>query len=154
MGRGLRHPRELGWRVPLAVAVLGFSLLASIPSTPHPGGVPAAAPRSAELPDASRTVARPATEASAVEWQNVTRPGPAPQGRNRAVFVDDPSAGYVLLFGGYDALGSGWLGDTWTYSGGIWNPLSPSNSPGARSSAAAAYDPTSDEIVVFGGHNY
>ncbi|MCI4333588.1 MAG: hypothetical protein L3K01_07730, partial [Thermoplasmata archaeon] len=65
---------------------------------------------------AVRAAPGPSTSSgSSVDWKNVSpSTGPTPEGRNRAVFVDDPSDHLVLLFGGYDALGSGWLGDTWT----------------------------------------
>ncbi|HEV8049257.1 MAG TPA: PKD domain-containing protein, partial [Thermoplasmata archaeon] len=68
--------------------------------------------------------------------------------------ADDPSDGYVLLFGGYDALGAGWLGDTWTFAGGNWTELFPTSSPSARSSAAAVYDPALSGVVLFGGYEY
>jgi hypothetical protein len=58
------------------------------------------------------------------------------------------------LFGGYDALGSGWLGDTWTISGDSWTQLFPAATPDARSSAAAAYDPGLSGVLVFGGYDY
>lgn len=103
-----------------------------------------------------RPVAGPlATSGSAIDWKNVSpSTSPTPEGRNRAVFVHDPADHLVLLFGGYDALGAGWLGDTWTLAGGNWTPLSPSSSPSARSSASAAYDPALSGVVVFGGFNY
>ncbi|MCI4321585.1 MAG: PKD domain-containing protein [Thermoplasmata archaeon] len=89
--------------------------------------------------------------AASAHWFNITRVATHPEGRNRGVFVDDPIDGSVLLFGGYDAAGAGWLGDTWTTTGAAWTPLSPVTAPGARSSAAAAFDPALGGVVVFGG---
>ncbi len=153
-----RPPRATPWasRLWLALA-LGIVLVGPVGSASHPPISPGAALR--DLPtvtpvSAPHARASSAASASAAHWHNLTRTGPAPGGRNRAVFVDDPSDGYVLLFGGYDALGAGWLGDTWTYSLGSWTQLTPATAPGIRSSASGAYDPSLSGVVMFGGYNF
>jgi hypothetical protein len=60
--------------------------------------------------------------------------------------ADDPAAHQVVLFGG---LGS--ARTTWLWDGRRWTPSSPPVSPPSRSGAAAAYDPTSRMVLLFGG---
>jgi hypothetical protein len=60
--------------------------------------------------------------------------------------ADDPAAHQVVLFGG---LGSARI--TWLWDGRRWTPSSPPVSPPSRSGAAAAYDPTSRMVMLFGG---
>jgi hypothetical protein len=141
-------------RIALALVLAGLALLSSIATVSISVGSPNAVAR----PDSeliAHVEARPqATAGTAVQWLNLTRPGVAPEPRNRMVLVGDPASKNVLLFGGYDATGSGWLGDTWTLAGSAWTQLSLAMSPGARSSAAAAYDPGLGGVVVFGGYDY
>jgi hypothetical protein len=81
-------------------------------------------------------------------WSQL-QPTDSPPGRYFAMMADDPTAGYVVLFGG--ANGSGLLNDTWAFSDGNWVPLHPSHSPPALEEAGAAYDRNSSEVVLFGG---
>ena len=70
--------------------------------------------------------------------------------------VGNPAATYLvslnqlILFGGRDAANKP-VAATWQWSGGCWSQLSPSLSPPARSDMTAAYDPTHQVIVAFGG---
>jgi PKD repeat protein len=144
-----------GWAGRSAITLLVLTMLLTVGALPNSAAGPKtwSAPRavgpSLELRDAPS-----GSSGSAALWQNITRPGLAPPGRNRAVFVNDPASQEVLLFGGYQAGGLGWLGDTWVTSAGNWTELSPAMTPGPRSSAAAAYDPSLLGVVVFGGYNY
>jgi hypothetical protein len=80
-----------------------------------------------------------------------------PSLRDYSAMAWDPSAGYVLLFGG-SSLSSGSPGsgapnldDTWAFSNGSWIELSPSASPPATDFAAMAYDVNASAMVLFGG---
>jgi hypothetical protein len=76
-------------------------------------------------------------------------PTPLPTGPVSAFgfnVVDDPAVHGVLFFGGvgsYDA--------TWLWNGSHWLHANPSVSPPGRFNAAAAYDPATTAVVLFGG---
>ncbi|GEM_PF-2500617 len=84
-------------------------------------------------------------------WRNMTA-AISPSARAGAAFGYSLKGGYGVLFGG---LSSGsfpsFLNDTWRFSGGDWSPISTPVSPSPRSFASFAYDPTSNEFVLFGG---
>jgi hypothetical protein len=77
--------------------------------------------------------------------------GPTPIPRQPSVafefsIADDPSTGDVVLFGGvYD------FDNTWLWNGSAWRLAHPSRSPQGRYGAAAAFDPQSNQILLFGG---
>jgi hypothetical protein len=75
--------------------------------------------------------------------------GPRPSGRALPVFVYDEARGVSVLFGGNGA--KGLLGDTWSWDGTAWKLLEPALSPAPRDSGAAAYDPVSERVLLFGG---
>ncbi len=78
-----------------------------------------------------------------------------PPPRHWPTLVYDPAMGRLLLFGGfsYGGTGSGVaLGDTWIWDGKDWLELHARHSPAARGTAAAAYDPRSQAVVLFGGN--
>ncbi|MCI4324338.1 MAG: PKD domain-containing protein [Thermoplasmata archaeon] len=143
-----------GRRTAACLLIVALFAVGALPTTASSAGPHAAAVVLSRVGAVRPASQPPGTGASSVAWQNITRAEPTPGGRNRAVFVEDPASKEVLLFGGYDALGAGWLGDTWTISGATWTQLSPASSPVARSSASAAYDPGLGGVVVFGGYNY
>ncbi len=90
-------------------------------------------------------------------------PPPTPPVRWDASMVDDPTDGYVLLFGGMGT--SGPLGDTWSlvakppqacgassrYFCAYWTSWSPPRSPSARWGAQADFDSNLGEVFLFGG---
>lgn len=82
----------------------------------------------------------------------------SPDKREQAAMVYDPTAGNVVLFGGQGEFNL--LDDTWIWDGEqqTWSevlempgmaPLNPR--PSARKAAAAAYDPNSGKMLLFGG---
>jgi trimeric autotransporter adhesin len=81
--------------------------------------------------------------------------GTNPPARAYASMAEDTGyaegTGALVLFGGYD--GTGYLGDTWTYTATGWTQQSPTTSPPARAFAAMAYDGTLAEPTLFGGYN-
>jgi hypothetical protein len=88
----------------------------------------------------------------------------SPPARAEASMAYDAAAQSTILYGGeaYRTLVSAatetYVGadynDTWSFSAGQWTQLHPSNSPGARDSAMMAYDPATQEVVLFGGFNW
>ena len=85
-------------------------------------------------------------------WQAVTPTGELPGGRLGASLVYLP-AGRLLLFGGW-AGGTDYRNDLWTYdpSANAWAESTPEGlSPAPRAAHAAALDPVSGRLIVFGG---
>lgn len=84
-------------------------------------------------------------------WRNMTTPI-SPTARAGAAFGYSLKGGYGVLFGGISS-GSppSFFNDTWLFSGGVWSLVSTPASPPPRAFASFAYDPTSNEFVLFGG---
>jgi RHS repeat-associated protein len=74
-----------------------------------------------------------------------------PSARVGAVMAYDPSINKTILYGGYN--GTSLLSDTWEWSSSTstWTQLSPSTSPGNLAFASLAYDPSTGNLVLFGG---
>ena len=45
------------------------------------------------------------------------------------------------------------LNDTWNWDGTTWTQLFPSNSPSERSDASMAFDPATNQLILFGGYD-
>lgn len=54
----------------------------------------------------------------------------------------------MVLFGG---AGKQIYGDTWLWSGSCWKPANPTGAPSPRYETAAAFDPNTHVVVVYGG---
>ncbi len=84
-------------------------------------------------------------------WQPKAARGARPTGRNGHVLVEDPTRGELVMFGGtnLDLL----FRDTWTWSSATstWTQRTPITPPRARTVAAATWDATQRELVLFGG---
>ena len=86
--------------------------------------------------------------------------GTAPQGRYGHVATYDPNTNRMTIFGGALGSPSPCANDVWLLDGAngrgsaTWIPLTPTGAPpAARQYHAAAYDPTTDSMIVFGGNN-
>ncbi len=90
----------------------------------------------------------PQTSATAV-WTQLSAPSP----RSRAAMAFDSSTGQLIMFGGGCACEGTPQDDdtTWSWNGSAWTPLYPSVSPSVRSGASMAYDPSSGQLLLFGG---
>ncbi len=93
----------------------------------------------------------------AESWANVTT-ALAPPAREDAAFAVDPTAGFGLLYGGwnpsYSATSSLTYSDLWKFSfaGDTWSELSPTGpAPGALQGAMFAWDPTTGTFLLYGG---
>ena len=60
--------------------------------------------------------------------------------------ADDPAAHQVVLFGGVDS-----YDQTWVWDGSSWSLVRPGVSPAGRFNAAAAFDPVTGAVMLFGG---
>lgn len=65
----------------------------------------------------------------------------------------DQTRNEVVIFGGIHSLTGKDLAETWTWDGQIWTRHTPSISPAARRDAALAYDPSTQQVLLFGGFN-
>lgn len=84
-------------------------------------------------------------------WKNITgTTNQTPGGRWRQAMTWDPADGYVLMFGGTNALASAYS-DTWSFVNGNWTKLTVSGSPPGRYRAGMAWDTADNYAVLFGG---
>jgi hypothetical protein len=90
-------------------------------------------------------------------WNNVTpavlTPTNSPSKRSLAAMAAD-GGGHILLFGGAGAAGA--LGDFWSWNNGTWTnitpaPSTPPKAPPPRYAASMAFDPATQQVVLFGG---
>jgi PKD repeat protein len=67
----------------------------------------------------------------------------------------DPALQGILIFGGYNLSRYGPDNDTWLFTNGQWENLTPNGSiqPAARWAGLMAWDPVNQEMVLFGGRN-
>lgn len=86
---------------------------------------------------------RPATV-----WQQAS--GPAPPTRGGAATTYDAATGQVVMFGGYSPSGSGYLGDTWLWTGQRWTNATGSG-PSPRTYPFMVYDSAARRVLLFGG---
>ena len=98
-------------------------------------------------------------------WTQLTPAGGTPGPRYAAQTVVDPHTGHLLLFGGlFDTITpavppakdptevQSFVNDMWDWDGSKWTQLHPPVTPSARENGRMAYDPTRDQIVLFGGY--
>ena len=85
-------------------------------------------------------------------WSELS-PAVSPPARDQAAMAYDSATSNMVLFGGVSgASNSVPLGDTWVWNGTTWAEQSPATSPPARAPYnAVAYDPTTGDVVIFGG---
>ena len=93
-------------------------------------------------------------------WTELAPAGPAPLARYGHNAVEDQAHDRMIVFGGEPTFGNlGGLNDVWVLShadgvGGTptWTQLTPLGTPpSGRDDASAVYDPSSNEMIVFGG---
>jgi len=87
------------------------------------------------------------------DWVELS-PTDSPPAYLNASMATDTADRQVVLFGGFDSSDSTpCQSDTWTWDGSNWTEQSPSSVPPAREAAALATDPTTGNVVMFGGNN-
>lgn len=89
-----------------------------------------------------------------LQWVQLSPAGPFPVGRHSAGLIDDTTRDRLVLFGGYDGLGS--RNDLWELplTGPLaWAPMvAPPVTPPERHGQGTIYDPINDLMVVMGGY--
>ena len=77
-----------------------------------------------------------------------------PPARDSFGMAYDAESDRIVIFGGFDGANLGGFGDTWAYnySSNTWTNMNPTTAPSARFGHCIAYDATSDQIIVVGGH--
>jgi len=89
-----------------------------------------------------------------MNWIDVTPVlGPNPAARHHGCLVHDSQRGRTVLFGGTNAPGSAFFGDTWEWDGAVWTNATPVVSPSARAWHSMTYDSVRGRTVLFGGYN-
>ena len=87
-------------------------------------------------------------------WTQRSQNSPPPA-ESCASIADDPATGQPVLFGGINfsnqSFDYGYSKQTWVWDGNAWQPKAPANSPPARGCGSAAYDPTTRDVILFGG---
>lgn len=86
-------------------------------------------------------------------WFEVTPPSTSasPSSRTLHAMAFDPTRGRVVMFGGSDD-SQQVLGDTWEWDGQEWSRILASGSPpSSRYGHTMAFDPSLEEVVLFGG---
>lgn len=91
-----------------------------------------------------------------IQWTKLDVPTPGPRyGAQAAV---DPRSGHVILFGGLRVDGTEpnvvqvYANDTWEWDGAKWTRLDTINTPPARENGGLAYDPSRNQLFLFGGY--
>lgn len=92
------------------------------------------------------------------QWTQRT-PTTKPQGRMSGAMAWDNRRGRVILLGGRDRVdeqGTPSLAGMWSWDGSEWTsePLTSEELPPLRSATAIAYDPLSNNVVLYGGCQY
>ena len=98
-------------------------------------------------------------------WTQLTPSGGTPGPRYGAQILVDPRTNHLLLFGGlFDTVTppvppatsptevQSYVDDMWEWDGSAWTQLHPAAVPPARENGRMAYDPTRNEVVMFGGY--
>ncbi len=97
-------------------------------------------------------IAAPGAEAATtLQWQKSATTGPP--GVIDSAMAFDPDAGNVLLYGGLSGDEQTVEQGTWTWDGSSWtqSTATDANAPGYLQQASMAYDPASDQLILFGG---
>ena len=85
-------------------------------------------------------------------WTEIT-PSNEPSTPVGAVTAYDDATGQLVSFGGTPTGGLGLSSDTWTFNGLLWTDHASSAAPPARDGASMAFDPSTRELILFGGEN-
>ncbi len=90
-----------------------------------------------------------------MDWTNPTVVT-SPPARGEAAMAYDPKRHEVVLFGGGASAGDAGISfdDTWVWDGTTWTQRLPEPRPAARRGAVLAWDPSSEQLVLFGGRTF
>jgi titin len=85
------------------------------------------------------------------DWEQLT-PSTSPPPLYAATMAWDSSTGQLILFGGTTNGTYNGTNETWAWTGSNWSELFPASSPPARLRATMAMDPSSGQLLLFGGY--
>ena len=83
-------------------------------------------------------------------WRELSPPTGPGLVNGVASLAYDTATSQLLLVGTFGS-GSSAAEETWTWDGQTWTQQAPSSSPGPLSDASMAFDPTSGDLILFGG---
>ena len=80
-------------------------------------------------------------------------PATSPPPLIAAAMAYDPATKQIVMFGGLSIVHSPhtFVATTWTWTGSNWKQLTPATAPTARGYESMAWDPASQQLVMFGG---
>jgi outer membrane protein assembly factor BamB len=84
-------------------------------------------------------------------WQEISDAKGPPRAQHQMAY--DEKRQVMVLFGGFDVLGSGPV-ETWEFDGTEWRQAATDGPPGARQFPILACDPLRQAILLFGGGEY
>lgn len=84
-------------------------------------------------------------------WQEIAEANGPPRAQHQMAY--DEKRQVMVLFGGFDVLGSGRV-DTWEFDGTHWRQAGTDGPPGARQFPILTYDPLRQGILLCGGGEY
>jgi PKD repeat protein len=113
-------------------------------------------PASLLTPHGIATLTRPPASvpsAGHYTWDNLTTSVGVTPPAGLPVMTWDPAGGYVLLYVGLTIHGD--IANTWTYANATWTNITGSTigTPPVLSEASFAYDPSTSQVILFGGEN-
>jgi len=88
----------------------------------------------------------------ATGWSQIA-PATSPSPRTGTAMAYDPASGQLLVFGGFASQAGGpvFFSGTWAWDGVDWSLLHTAESPPPLAGASMAYDPSTRQVVLFGG---
>ncbi|MGH2410801.1 MAG: Kelch repeat-containing protein, partial [Chloroflexota bacterium] len=119
----------------------------AIPTAPPTPALAAAGGLPAQAPMVASAVQMP----SGWAWSQLNPTTAPPPGRQDAAMAWDATDRLALVFGGVDSSGSHPLRDLWAYSPAANGWTARAVGPSARFGASAAWDPTDQIFLVYGG---
>lgn len=87
---------------------------------------------------------------SGSNWSQL-KPSTSPPSLYDASMAFDPATNQLILFGGDTPQPAHVYDWTWTWNGSTWSRLSPAHQPEPRYGASMAFDPSTNQLILFGG---
>jgi hypothetical protein len=98
----------------------------------------------------SATTSTTTTTAPQSDWQKLSPPT-SPPATVGASMAYDSATKQVVLFGGSTNESNPMSSQTWLWNGTTWNDAGSAGAPSGRDDAVMAFDPATNQIVLFGG---
>ena len=85
------------------------------------------------------------------DWIQMTPATTSPGPHRSHCMIYHPTRGTTVLFGGFNGVD---LNDMWEWDGADWSALTPANRPSPRRASDMAWDPVTDNIILFSGYQH